>query len=224
MRELRNGLVLIAVVVLGALVTWRWTHRDAEPVARAGVETANVERPIPKTQAMPESSLPPSPGNSSEPPKSVPAAAAPSADLSAPARDDSTYYRLLATIQALPRGADHARTITELHESIVDAPDDPEWTRAMERKLRENYSELEKGGRFALTSVVCRSTGCEVQALGPRIERRTDSAGEETPAPEPFPQDRPVGPLSRPGPVLYVDLGDSMGYLAIFRRGPLITQ
>ena len=224
MRATRNGLVLIVAVVLGALVTGWWTRRDAEPVARSVVETPNLERPAPAPQEIPESPPSPRPGNAGEVSKNVPATAAPPANLSAPPRDDSTYYRMVAMIQSLPRTAEHAGTIAELHEGIVDAPDEPEWARKMERTLLDLYREQAGDGSIRITSVVCRSSGCEVQAVGPRVERRDDSAEEAAPGPRPFPADRPVDSLARPAPVVFVDLGDSMGYLAIYRRAGTLTQ
>lgn len=216
MRVPRNGILIVLAVILGAAGAWFWT--------RGGVERADPPSAgAPPSKPATSSERAPSPTGTSvdTPVSSLPAERAPTtpplASSAPPPRDDSTYYRMVAIIQSLPRSAEHARTISDLHESVVDAPDDPEWARRTEQTLRDFYRENAGDGRFQVTSIACRSSGCEVQGIGPRVERR-DPTDDSPPPITRIPADRPVGPLSRPGPVLFVDLGDSTGYIAIYRR------
>jgi hypothetical protein len=95
------------------------------------------------------------------------------------ARNDSTYSRMLALVVSRSDAADVTRKITEMHERFVLAPDDPDWGSQTEQALRDFFDSrsANKSGGIEVTSVSCRSDGCEVQA-----EVQMKAAGDQASA------------------------------------------
>ena len=92
------------------------------------------------------------------------------------ARDDSTYSRMLALVVTRSDAVQLTRKITEMHERFVLTPDDPDWGWQTEQALRDffNSRSANKSGGIDVTSVSCRSDGCEVQA-----EVQTQGPGDQ---------------------------------------------
>jgi hypothetical protein len=156
---------------------------------------------------LPESA----PRTASVPPPSVNAILA--------ARDDSTYFRILATAQAIPKAAEGLRRLTEWHDSFILTPDDPGWGRPTEQALREFLQKQSAGSRLEITSISCRSEGCEVQAL----DETTDVRGVPTnEGPKmlamPLNADWPVGPSLRQQAGIFFSLGDRNGIMIMYKR------
>lgn len=86
---------------------------------------------------------------------------------SAAVRDDSTYLRMLALAVSRADGTEVIRRINSRHEQFVLTPDDPEWGRQTEQALRDFFASraANKNSGIEITSVSCRSQGCEVQAV-----------------------------------------------------------
>jgi hypothetical protein len=73
---------------------------------------------------------------------------------------------MLAVAISRSDAAEVTRKITEMHERFALAPDDPDWGWHTEQALRDffNSRSANKSNGIAVTSVSCRSDGCEVQA------------------------------------------------------------
>jgi len=141
------------------------------------------------------------------------------------ARDDSTYFRMVALATSRSDAAEVSRKITETHERFILTPDDQDWGRQTEQALRDFFrsQSADKSNGIEITSVSCRSAGCEVQAevqmQGPNEPAvgkgsKTASVGEENGRKDPrevLQEIWPVGPSLRREDYLGSDLYDSVG-------------
>jgi hypothetical protein len=73
---------------------------------------------------------------------------------------------MLALASVRSDGAEVTRELTSKHQRFVFGPDDPVWGRQTEQALREFFRSrsANQSGGIEITSVSCRSAGCEVQA------------------------------------------------------------
>jgi hypothetical protein len=72
---------------------------------------------------------------------------------------------MLAVAQTDPDSASTLRDILKQRESFIYAPDDPDWGRRTEQALRNFFQTKNARGSPQITSISCRSAGCEIQAL-----------------------------------------------------------
>lgn len=230
MRATHTGLSIVLAVAIGASFTWLWTSRGAEPAASGTHERISF---APQAPAFPE--VPGSPR--SEPDRltvALPVASMtpPSVVATASAADDSTYDRMLAFAQADPGSASTVRDLIEKRERFLFTPDDPDWGRRTEQALRDFLQAKTAGGGPQITSVSCRSAGCEVQALSqplcppPGCELQNQSERSDRAAPNSV---DPLGPLRGDWPadlplrreaIITQVIGGRAGFIVTYKREP----
>jgi hypothetical protein len=88
------------------------------------------------------------------------------------------YQRMLDQFNANPASARMAAALTQAHEKVADAQDDPEWARPMERHMLEAFWADPAASRLEIRDISCRRTGCEVQMF----ETMASSSTGELPA------------------------------------------
>jgi hypothetical protein len=209
MRTLNARWIVALGVAMGAVVTWLWGSNGVMPSASRAV--------------VPQTSVPH-------------ALAGPQAALSAipTARDDSTYSRMLALAVSRSDAAEVTRMIAGTHERFVLTPDDPDWGRQTEQALRDFFRSrsANKSKGIEITSVSCRSAGCEVQAevqmqgpIEPVVGNGSTTASvDEENGREVLQEIWPVGPSLRREDYLGSDLYDtvgtaeSVGFIVWYRR------
>ena len=163
MRTMNTRLSIVLALAIGAGATWLWTSTEnVAPKRPAPPELPDSSRSQPDKHSGQSGALP-----KDAPP--VASVAPPSLDSIAGVRDDSTYDRMLAVAQSDPGSASTARDIFEERERFVLTPHDPDWGRRTEQALRDFFQAKIVGGGPQITSISCRSTGCEVQALSQPI-------------------------------------------------------
>ena len=168
-----KGSAIVLAVIIGAVATWLWQNREAQSTANPTSQPAVV---VPAEQSLPPMAENPPPQPAPEQPLTEPSAqpSQPAIVTPPPVRaaarfgDDSTYEKMLAYAQlrASPGSEDTARDITQWRQSFLATPDDPEWARKMEQSLWNFFQKKTASGDGPqVTSVSCRESGCEVQAL-----------------------------------------------------------
>ena len=121
--------------------------------------------------------------------------------------------------QSQARSPRIAEELTKAHEKFLATPDDPAWARGTEQALRDYFQQHSAASRFEVTSISCRSSGCEVQALGERYDERGVFAAEVPSMSAPLRESSPVGPtLKQPRPPITMDLGDRIGFMITYTR------
>jgi hypothetical protein len=149
--------------------------------------------------------------------------------VSAGGGDDSIYERMVAFAQADPRFTRMARDLARERESYLFTPDDPEWARPAEQALRDYFEAGATAEGPRVTSISCRSAGCEVQALGPPLCGGTPCELQaQRPPEEPVPNSvDPVGALRADWPaglplrrraIFGEPIGDRFGIIVTFSR------
>jgi hypothetical protein len=236
MRSVNSSHTVVLGVVIGAAVTWLWVSRGGVPTARSTVEPQRVAPPTSRTLRL---SVPPTEVHTRESSgvanKAGPAVSArPSlGDASRVARDDSTYLRMLELAASRSDAAEATRKISEMHERFVLTPDDPDWGRRSEQALRDFFHSrsANKSRGIEITSVSCRSAGCEVQAKiqmaqefgepqsaagGPETAAGQESAGAD---PRTAIQETwPVGQSLKQEDYIGSEVGDSVGFIVWYQR------
>jgi hypothetical protein len=156
--------IVVVVIVIGAAVTWLWVGRAVMPIASGTAEpqAAALHELAPPTEAHSQEQS--GPLGRARPP--VPAIPRPEAVIAGPS-DDSTFARMLALAVSRSDAAEVTRRISETHERFVLTPDDPGWARQTEQALRDFFRSrsANTSAGIEITSVACRSAGCEVQAV-----------------------------------------------------------
>jgi hypothetical protein len=218
MRTTRTGLSIVLAVAIGAAITWFWMSRSVVPVVRP---TSQPQSVVPHEPAPPEV-----PDNPRSP--AVASVTSPIANAIAPARDDSTYDRMLAFAQSEPLSESTARDLIEKRERFLFTPDDPDWGRRTEQALRNALEAKTAGGGSQITSVSCRSAGCEVQALSQPFCGGTPCElwvqGERRAGPDnvdpvaPFRTDWPGGLPLRRQALIVQHVGDRSGVIVTYSR------
>lgn len=210
---MKAGLAILLALAIGATVTWLWIGMGAVPALRGNPDLQN---------ASPEASVPNAPAEKSSVPLGKAPAAAPTSSPSvqavAGARDDATYFRVLAAMQAIPQAAAQLRPLMAWHESFVLTPDDPDWGRPMERALREFVQKQSALGHLEITSISCRSENCEVQLLGELSDSRVPANEGLMMPPKPLVVPYPVGPSLREQAAVRMGLGDHTGIILMYKR------
>ena len=226
MGRMNTGTSIVLAVAIGAGATWLWTSRGVEPAARHTSYHQSVALVKPSPPEVPSSSRSQPDRHSGE--SSGLPNVAPSVDAIPGVRDDSTYDRMLAFAQSDPRSASTARDIIEKRERFVFSPDDPDWGRRTEQALRDFFRAKTAGGGPQITSISCRSAGCEVQALsqpfcgGTPCELQAPS--ERRAAPDnvdpvgPLRGDWPGGLLLRRLALIIQPVGDRAGIIVTYSR------
>jgi hypothetical protein len=169
MKPIIPALNVALAVAFGAVALLLWRHWSL-PHSKVAVEVegpANPERP---DGARVKEGLVPGGVPTERPPTDVVATAeSTAADSRAPApRSPATspYEIALEQFREEQPGGSFRKSLTQAHERIMNAQDDPAWTRAMERQLADFiYGQPEAAG-LEISSIVCRSIGCEIQILG----------------------------------------------------------
>lgn len=219
MRELRPTKARFAIVlaaVIGAVVAWLWARVDSGPKASSSLEPKSSPSPARASSEARDKDLESSGDlHAVPPPTPVPPL---SAELHATARDDSTYFRVLAAMQARAEVADQLRVLMAWHEHFISTPDDPDWARQTERALRDFVQKHTAGGRLQVTSVSCRADNCEVQALGTMSDSRVPADERLMMPPTDLVVDYPVGPTLREQAGIRLGLGDRTGILLLYKR------
>jgi hypothetical protein len=224
---MNTGLSIVLAVAIGLAVTWLWTSRGGEPATSRTPELQSGAPQAPVPPATQGNSRPQPAmhsGESSGLAQSAPAApsvAPPPVEGIAAARDDSTYFKMLALMHSRPDTAKVAQVFSKMHDSFVLTPDDPDWGRRTEQALRDFFREQSTDGRLEITSISCRSEGCEVQALAenpgaPAVPSAEEPASREPPVA--LREDLPVGLSLKKQGVFVLPLGDRSGYVVTYTR------
>ncbi len=129
-------------------------------------------------------------------------------------------------------GTEVIRRINERHERFVLTSDDPQWGRQTEQALRDFFAShsANKNSGIEITSVSCRSEGCEVQAVVQMAVPGSDSGtavatqhGGRDPR-EVLHEISPVGPSLQQEDYIGSDLSESdgtsegVGFIVWYRR------
>jgi hypothetical protein len=126
---------------------------------------------------------------------------------------------MLDFIQSRSLSSRLAQDLTETHERFLSTPDDPEWSRRTEQALRDFFRAKSAASRFEITSISCRSAGCEVQALGERYDEHGVFAAEVPAMSAPLREPWPVGrTLKLSMPPMTADLGDRISFMVSYTR------
>ena len=226
MRTLNTWLIIVLAATIGAVGTWLWARKETAP-------TPDGTTVKPQSEAR-QAALPDASGTSRLPldahsgKSSAPTATPPS-------RDDSTYSGMLAFAQSLPNATDMTRRITQTHERFALTPDDPDWGRRTEQALRDFFRARSAKGGLEITSVSCRSAGCEVQAQVQPTKEYLDAplandqleeppfvtANGERASEDPRAAIReamPVGPSLKLEGAVGSRVGDRIGFIVSYRR------
>jgi hypothetical protein len=227
LRTMNTGVSIVLAVTVGLAVTWLWTSRGVEPATGRTPELKSVAGKAPAPPATQGTSRPQPAMHSRESsglPQGAPAAASaapPPGGAIAAARDDSTYFKMLALMHSRPDTANVARVFSQMHDSFVLTPDDPDWGRRTEQALRDFFRAQPADGGLEITSISCRSEGCEVQALAENSGAPGGPAAEGPVAREPpvaLREELPASlPLKQQG-VFVLPLGDRSGYVVTYTR------
>jgi hypothetical protein len=208
------GLAIALAFAIGVAVTWLWMGNGAVRELRGRPQQQNVS---PKESAFPNTHA----ENASALPGKAPAAAPSSSRAVQPAagaRDDATYSRVLAAMQAVPEAAAQLPPLMAWHESFVLTPDDPNWARPMEQALKEFLQKQSAVGHLDITSISCRSENCEVQILGELSDSRVPADEGLMMPPKALVVAHPVGPSLREQAAVRMGLGDRTGIVLMYKR------
>jgi hypothetical protein len=208
------GFAIVLAFAMGATVTWLWIGNGGGPALRGNAEQQNVSM---KGSAFPHAPA----GKSSALAANVPTPAPTSShavQTSVGARDDATYFRVLAAMQAVPQAAPQLRPLMAWHQSFVLTPDDPDWGRQTEQALKEFLQKQSAFGHLEITSISCRSENCEVQLLGELSDRRVPANEGLMMPPKALVVDYPVGPSLRQQGAIRMGLGDRTGIILMYKR------
>jgi hypothetical protein len=124
--------------------------------------------------------------------------------------------------------------ITRAHELFAATADDPEWGRRTERALQDYFHARSAHGALEITSIACRSAGCEVMAevrptaeffdtpAEDHVEEPTflDAEGRTIPDDPraPLREKFPIGESLRLSGALGSRVGNRMGFIVSYRR------
>ncbi len=165
MRTVSTGLAVVLPVVIGASVTWLWMSR---PVQVAAPRTSEL-RSRPELPQVPRNSRTGPDRRSGESggrrPQAAPASVTQDAGTATVTYDDSTYESMLTFAQSDPGSANTVRDLIAERTRFALTADDPEWARRTEQALWDFFQANAGDGGLRVTSVACRSAGCEVQAV-----------------------------------------------------------
>lgn len=139
---------------------------------------------------------------------------------------------MLALAVSRADGTDVIRRINARHERFVLTPDDPQWARQTEQALRDFFTSrsANRDSGIEITSVACRSEGCEVQAVVqmpvPGSDSDTAIATQRSGGDprEVLHEISPVGPSLRQEDYIGSDLSESdgasegVGFIVWYRR------
>jgi hypothetical protein len=159
MRRLNSALSIVIAVAIGMVAVWLWTRKGTDASTTQSHAASHVA--VPQLQGAPSRALsaPSPPSANTTNASSSPAAATPGR-----IPNDATYDRMLSVSQATPLRPGTHQELIERHERFLSAPDDPDWARTAEQQLW-TFFQARAGSVLQITSVSCRSAGCEVQAL-----------------------------------------------------------
>jgi hypothetical protein len=230
MDRLRTPWIVAIGVTLGAAVTWLWLGAGVmSPVRRAVEPRLHTPHALEPAHLSLRPSVMRSPISSGPSERARPSIAV---RAEATARDDSTYSRMLAVAVSRSDATEVMRKISETHERFVVTPDDPDWARQTEQALRDFFSarSANRSGGIEITSVSCRSAGCEVQAVVQMAVPGSDSAAAFTSGRsgldprEVLHESSPVGASLKQEDYIGSDLGESdgisegVGFIVWYRR------
>jgi hypothetical protein len=161
MRTANSNLSIVLVVAVGAATTWLWINRGSQPPPHpAPVTPVNSNTP-----AQPTVARTPVPGTSEKAENDEPTAAVTAVTPVIPVpHTDSTYQSMLAAAQTRPDNTRTEHDLIQERERFLATADDPDWARRTEQALWDFYRTHAENGGLQVTSVSCRSEGCEVQA------------------------------------------------------------
>jgi hypothetical protein len=161
MRTWNTGLSVVLAVMIGAAATWLWMSRPLHLAAHTSQRQGRPELPqVPRiTRTEPDRRA----ADSGSRPQVTPASLTAPAGRATVVYDDSTYESMLTFAQSDANSGHTARDIVAERDRFALTPDDPEWARPTERALWD-FFQASTGGP-TVTSVACRSAGCEVQAV-----------------------------------------------------------
>ncbi|HEY4213973.1 MAG TPA: hypothetical protein VGM84_21040 [Steroidobacteraceae bacterium] len=164
MRTANVNLSVVLMMAIGAAVTWLWLNRGRAPVT-PGVprpqSVTSMTRPQPvidqaAARRMPESA----------PTQGAPAVVGRTAPAEAPVpHADSTYQSMLVAAQTNPENPRTEHDLLQEREGFLATADDPDWARRMEQALWDFYQTKGLPRGTQITSVSCRSEGCELQVM-----------------------------------------------------------
>jgi hypothetical protein len=155
MRNVSWWSSIACFVTIGAAAVVLWKGGSAE---RASAPLGPAHGATLKKQVLPASGA-----SKNDNPVHAPAPAP--QNTMAQTHNDATYDNMLSYAQLAPDSPNSAAEIIREHEEFLSSPDDPEWGRRTERELRSVLQAKALRGGPEITSVSCRSAGCEVQAL-----------------------------------------------------------
>jgi hypothetical protein len=128
---------------------------------------------------------------------------------------------MLSGAQADPFRPSTHQELIDRHERFLSAPDDPDWARVAEQQLW-TFFQARAGKVLEITSVSCRSVGCEVQALA-----QPPCGGARCAGPPPLPNVDPFAPIRVDWPaglplrreaIVEQPVGDQRGFFIAFTR------
>jgi len=226
MKAFRRSFDIALAVACGIAVVLLWRHFDATRAKNqvapadsgARQESAHIEaergsRPSPMPATAPAATVAVA-GRESTPSAVSPRPVPPLAT--------TLYDRYIEKFRALPDTEDMVKALEQAHERIMSAADDPGWARAEERQLTDFIYAQVEASRLEISSIVCRSNGCETQILGTLGDSKRGPGGR-LPAWQSITRRLSDSDLSRSlrlDSMFAAALSDRTAYITTFRRLP----
>jgi hypothetical protein len=169
MRAVRLGLDIAIAVACGIVSVLLWRQSDTSRAGTAlklAASTAQSSSSRTDTGRDPAPmSMPAEPATSGIAPKPVSSPSdAPGAAV--PSSAHGAYGMLIERFRNLQGAEKLVTDLTQTHETFMSTPDDPTWARDMEQRIAELINGQPEAASLEISSITCRSLGCEIQVLG----------------------------------------------------------
>ena len=228
MKAFKRSFNIVLAVACGTAVVLLWQHFDAartknevlpgDPGARQ--ESARIEaEQVPRPSPVPATTPPATGAVAVAGRESTPSTVSPRP---VPPFATTPYDRYIEKFRALPDTEDMVKALEQAHERIMSAADDPGWARAEERQLTDFIYAQVEASRLEISSIVCRSNGCETQILGTLGDSKRGPGGR-LPAWQSITRRLSDSDLSRSlrlDSMFAAALSDRTAYITTFRRLP----